>query len=575
MSNSLLLPKFSPPTRLYQVKVCALACLVFLSLLLLVPSTQAQGPGGGWSASPCDAQGNLLTDPLQRNGFYQMGGTKSGTASNTYPAPWVDSLGMYPPSGGASPLTVTTISTMYADPHVGIAGYPTYGSFASNELADGTFYYTVPGSSGLINGSVTTHLDGHLVYYFLVQWSGGGTPTSQMPQTISLLLNTNLFASTTFNYGTSNLTSGLSASASASVDAFKETASSSGPTYVAGYHLVQASVSPMTATAGIAQTYLDGTVDQTASDPIPAGAYAAGHGYYPTNGPTTASADSEVSAGVRQDSRAVTITSSIDPTYHKDPATSQPVQNQPDSDGTINADSVQLGDVSGAAITYFGNPVGYWAANSSYHWYSALTDYSGSGTFTLHNDPPYGLDVPYGNNVNFANQEHINLHCIDASDGASGTGNYYVNWHNDFDDWITVVDTKDYGPLTRVTAVYHPLDDAKYSADFENTVKVDVKATGEGALGTDKIGAKFGAEIGAEYETSTKVTTEYTWVANKYNWIERQSFWHHREGTVDNYGFHGYMGLLHWTLDSAYNPGNPLVIDFLESQRAEDAGPAY
>lgn len=285
--------------------------------------------------------------------------------------------------------------------------------------------------------------------------------------------------------------------------------------------------------------------------------------------------DAYVDYNATQNSRAVTITSSMDPTYHKDPTTNQPVQNQPAPDGTINADIVQLGDVPGAAITYLANPVGSWAANSSYHWYSASTDHSGAGTFTSPSDPPYGLDVPYGNNVNFANQEHINLHCIDAGDGASATANYYVNWHNDFDGWITVVDTKDYGPLTRVTAVYHPLDDAKYSADFENTVKVDVKATGEGALGTDKIGAKFGAEIGAEYETSTKVTTEYTWVANKYNWIERQSFWHHREGTVDNYGFHGYMGLLHWTLDSAYNPGNPLVIDFLESQRAEDAGPAY
>jgi len=289
----------------------------------------------------------------------------------------------------------------------------------------------------------------------------------------------------------------------------------------------------------------------------------------------TGSPGMSMSYTVQIDSREVSISSSIDPTYHKDSVSNQPVQNQPAPDGTMNADSVQLGDVSNAAITYFANPVGSWAANSSYHWYSALTGYSGAGTFTLPSDPPYGLDVPYGNNVNFANQEHINLHCTDAGDGASATANYYVNWHNDIDGWITVVDTKDYGPITRVTAVYHPItNDDKYSQDFEATVKVDVKATGEGSLGSDKVGAKFGAEIGSEYETSTKVTTEYTWVANKYNWIERQSFWHHREGTVDNYGFHGYIGLLHWTLDSAYNPGTPLI-DYNEYQRAEDAGPAY
>ena len=76
-------------------------------------------------------------------------------------------------------------------------------------------------------------------------------------------------------------------------------ASSAGPTYVSGYHLVQASVTALTATMGIAKTYLNGSIDQTASDPIPAGAYAAGHGYYLTNGPTTASANSEVSVGVQ------------------------------------------------------------------------------------------------------------------------------------------------------------------------------------------------------------------------------------------------------------------------------------
>ena len=284
---------------------------------------------------------------------------------------------------------------------------------------------------------------------------------------------------------------------------------------------------------------------------------------------------SYLSYSVQPDTREVTVTSSIDATYHKDPGTGQPVQNQPDSDGTITADSVQLGDVSGAAITYFANPTGSWASESNYHWYSAATDDAAAGSFTLPNDPPTGFDISYTSATNFGKQEHINLHCQDAGDGAQATANYYVNWHDDIENWLTVVDTKDYGPLTRVTGIYHPLKDSKYTEDFENSVKVDVKATGEGSLGTDKIGAKFGAEIGAEYETSTKLTAEYTWVANKYNWIERQSFWHHREGTVDNYGFHGYMGLLHWTLDSAYNPGSPLVVDFLESQRAEDAGPAY
>lgn len=88
---------------------------------------------------------------------------------------------------------------------------------------------------------------------------------------------------------------------------FNETASSTGPTSVIGYHLVQAAVAPLTATVGIAQVYLNGTVTQAASNPIPAGAYDSVHGYHVTNGETQASADSEVAAGVRPDSRAVGI----------------------------------------------------------------------------------------------------------------------------------------------------------------------------------------------------------------------------------------------------------------------------
>ena len=291
-------------------------CLILLCLIGLSPHlAQAQGPSGYWTTSPCDAQGNLISPQQSRDGFFLMGGTESGQASNTYPVPMVASLRANPGtfSGAASPLGVTTIPTITATAWVGIVGYPTYGSFASNELADGSFLYSVnpiygSPSTGFINGSVSTKVSGQLVFYFKVQWQGGSSPTVPMPKSISLLLNTNLFATTHFFYGNSGLTSGLSAFSSASDGPpFNETASSTGPTSVIGYHLVQAAVAPLTATAGLTQVYLNGTVVQTASDPILAGAYDAVHGYHVTNGMTQASADSEVTAGVRPDSRNAAI----------------------------------------------------------------------------------------------------------------------------------------------------------------------------------------------------------------------------------------------------------------------------
>lgn len=596
MLHSLILPKSSPPRKFlpsrpahpYLVKVLLISCLVSLSLACL-PPVQAQGSDNEWGVVQCDAQGNSSDSTIY---------TVKEDATNTYPADMISAAYANPGSYyeqylfAATPVLTQspyTLSGTYYGDTFGV-DLPASGAGASNCISNGsgysgTYYVTDASghqSHGPINGSQTVDMNGKIIAYFKARWQGQG-PQPAYPNHLNFLVSTYLSASASVNYGSTLYTSDLSALAKVTDgDPFNETAVASagdvsasatpgdlsGPSVVSGRHPVRAAVDPAT---GIAEVYLNATTHWDASNTIP---YSDGGNPPQVNGPASASASSYISMGVQQDTRAVTITSTIDPTYHKDPATSQPVQNQPAHDGTINADSVQLGDVPGAAITYSANLAGSWAAGSSYNWYSASTAHSGAGTFTLPNDPPIGLDVPYGNNVNFANQEHINLTCVDAADGASGTGNYYVNWHNDFDDWITVVDTKDYGPTTRVTAVYHPLDDAKYSQDFEKTVKVDVKATGEGNLGSDKVGAKFGVELGGEYETSTKVTTEYTWVANKYNWIERQSFWHHREGTADNYGFHGYIGLLHWTLDSAYNPGTPLI-DFNEYQRAEDAGPAY
>ncbi len=199
--------------------------------------------------------------------------------------------------------------------------------------------------------------------------------------------------------------------------------------------------------------------------------------------------------------RAVTITSSIDPTYRKDPSLGK-VENTPASDGTITADSakewpVPFPTMGLPRILFYANPTGSWDPNSSYHWYSAAIDTSDAGNFM----PP---TFPVGYPIVVSGQEHINLHCIDASDGGSATANYYVNWHDPIENWITVVDVRqaDQNP-TRVTPVYHPIAEGKMSLDTESKITITQKATGEGSLGSDQVGAKFGVEIGAEYENST------------------------------------------------------------------------
>ena len=297
-----------------------------------------------------------------------------------------------------------------------------------------------------------------------------------------------------------------------------------------------------------------------------------GYGYWDTTGGER-SAGFSVVVDADPNPRSVMIISSIDPTYHKDPATGKQAANVPAFDGTMTADSAKEWPVSFPAmglprILYNAVPIGSWNPNSSYHWYSSATGQSDAGTF----QPP---TFPVGYPIVVSGQEHVNIHCIDASDSASATANYYVNWHDSFEGWNTLVDVRQTGVMTRVTPVYFPTkDDATFGYDLVYKVTVSQKATGEGSLGTEQIGAKFGVELGVEYESETGDKLELSLYANKYNWVDRQAFWRHREGLVDNYDSHGYEGMLNWTLDAAYNPSTPLI-DFVVFQRSSDTPPSY
>ena len=407
-----------------------------------------------------------------------MGGTESGQASNTYPAPMVASFQANPGtfSGAASPLGVTTIPTITATAWVGIVGYPTYGSFASNELANGSFLYSVnpiygSPSTGFINGSVSTKVSGQLVFYFKVQWQGGSSPTVPMPKSISLLLNTNLFATTRFFYGNSGLTSGLSAFSSASDGPpFNETASSTGPTSVIGYHLVQAAVAPLTTTAGIAQVYLNGTVVQTASDPIPAGAYDAVHGYHVTNGMTQASADSEVTAGVRPDSRKVTLrrdsahgeTQDLDGTIHGDTTYAYYFNNlltnnsqsfYPTFAGTWSPNPNYISTGTGPLfnISWQWNPASQ-AANLPDTWNSHF-QYVDVGTLWAGGSPSAYPNYSWTGTQDPVKHTTISYTATDLKDHATAAATYDLRVHDQYDNWRRV-DTK--GNLVSGTAPGDP-----------------------------------------------------------------------------------------------------------------------
>ncbi len=354
MPHSLLLPKFSPPTRLYLVKVCSLLCLLLLSLLLAPRPAQAQG-GGHWGGFPCDAQGNSLPTNTYNNGFYSLYGPQSGTASNTYPVPMINAALAYPslygdylgaaePSSyeglGISPQAVSVLGTPNRpNDRVG-ASTPGFAS-AENYGYNGEGSYSIDAahggpSSGPINGTVTADFSGTLLCYFHMYWSGPGP----QPASADFLVSTQLYAQAkVLECESADAIGGLSATAKVTVDAFKETASASvvagvssdGVPTVNGFHLVRAAVDPST---GIAEVYVMGTTHWVLSNMVP----------YATAGRAMIAGGSLVRAGAIPDSRDVAISCpTIETSYYKAPVDSQHTTGQwqhiRNSDGSMSTDS--------------------------------------------------------------------------------------------------------------------------------------------------------------------------------------------------------------------------------------------
>jgi len=423
-----------------------------------MPPAQAQGPSGGWTAQPCDASGNILSNPSYNNDGYVMGGTESGSDSTTYPL-----LQSY-----------DTASTSYNNAPVP-SGIGNYGSGGNEALADsGSDYFwygQVYGTNtyATFNGTETVDLNGQLVYYFKEVWQGSGAPTTPMPDHIDLRLTTKVSAFAYVDYESSGQTSGLSGQATASDgDPFNEsvTASASTPDasvlyqQAGGAHLVRASVS-----GGIAEVYLNGTVHMEANNAAPYGVLS-----YPmpsdpsyvwgtvTNGSTQARSNSLVAASVRQDSREVAISASVDVTNMKSPSLNSDgttqvdaynniiyhaVPHSPAPDGTMSGD-VGLGYgpnyIPGSPdpldlydIKYTPHLGGTWGANSTYSWFSSLKQSGGGGpsfgntyigAAVLYTDA-----LPLINPGETSNIDHIHLTVIDSNDGTKGTANYYLSLH--------------------------------------------------------------------------------------------------------------------------------------------------
>jgi len=427
-------------------------------------------------AVPCDANGQSLSYASpDSNGFYEMNGTEQWIIKQTYFSDSViDSFKANPDSSRsylyvASPLEYllepyTSMSIRYGGIGSRSSSGNPLGASAGNNSNQQWWYSASPYGSGPLNGSVTVDVLGQLVSYFKVDWYdgyGGSAPANEtVPDHINLLLNTDIGASAGVSFGSSGMTSGLSAQATASDGSpFGETAAAgaglndagtsmglSGTPLVTGYHVVRAGVDPVT---HIATVYLDGTAHYTASNTVPYGTLPDGtpNGGQVTNGPTRAYAASGVSGGVKPDDREVAISSAIETSYFKSPdgysGSPIPVQHYRNPDGSIAVDSIvfpvndpQIGQHFIVGHTYYSNA-------SSFTFPKFAWSVTGDGTpdsMTTANlgrtpDHPNGFtDLPatldFGKTWDLtqtkASQFQVN---VTDSDGVIAVNTYNVTWH--------------------------------------------------------------------------------------------------------------------------------------------------
>ena len=273
-----------------------------------------------------------------------------------------------------------------------------------------------------------------------------------------------------------------------------------GPAPINGRHLVR-----VTPDGTLATVSIKGEVKTDTSNGLPYSKWSDGQAeggtsYYPpsynNNGPTSAHASANVSATANYDGREVTISSSLGQTYHKgsaitDNGTPQPAPDVPDPDGTGHANTLKptshsnfASDGTSVMISYYAHPAGSWAANSSYHWNivegDGLTNPT-DGTFTMPGDPPYSEGTGYYLDSISGGPEHVYIHLTDAADGANATANYYVQWHDPVENWVTNGSSFSMPPTC--------YGDSKVSqpAGGQDTVDIDVPLGKVSATAGDKV----------------------------------------------------------------------------------------
>jgi hypothetical protein len=281
-----------------------------------------------------------------------------------------------------------------------------------------------------------------------------------------------------------------------------------------------------------------------------------------------------------EDTRAVTISSAVDPTYYRVLSGGVPTQvaNVRAADGTMYGDTV-IPFPYGVSIAYSAATVGAWANNSEYHWYSSLTGYWDQGTFQPAAIPD--LNPVYSGNLTAGSVDHIFIHLIDSADSANATANYYMTFHDKYENWATPTMINhpipfgpwpDNPPSNDWTLLYSADNRTSVTQTPSVTLSWSITKTESGTIGgqlvtqaTDPAGfvaLQTNASITSTTEVSCSISQTIPVTVPPYSVVDVYvaPTWVELAGTCSLWGASGYVGDIAWSGVRVPNSGGAQVL---------------
>ena len=282
-------------------------------------------------------------------------------------------------------------------------------------------------------------------------------------------------------------------------------------------------------------------------------------------GSGTAGAGGGGGVTIAPDPRTVSISTSLPQTSSK-PTTvtgswtnAVPVANLT-TGNPIYVDTVDPIPAPEITIGYSASAAGTWANYSSYLWNFSISGYSTNGLFNPVAIPGVTNQYTYPT-ANTGTQEHAYIHLTDATDGANATGNLYVRFHNQWEDFIPDVTNL----TTQETYIIPGVGvqnngSTPITPSFTQTISgtVNFQAALNGGFTLTNLGT-----LGITFTPSTSVSSSGattvpgpTIQPGYYSTPDLYCYYKRDNCVVDEYGTAGYLG----TLAESYDNPTPMTL---------------